>query len=176
MSLFTTLLLAHLLGDFPFQTNYIYALKLKGGYYVIPHALIHVAITAVLIGNLSTSWPLLIILGIVHFSIDWFKVSTPLYTPDIDFIIDQLMHVASLALLAYFMPHITPLLPMTITFWGSILSLVPAIMMFSWVYALTQKEKEPIILWMQDSMCLISQRTGQGIVLALVLVSIVILT
>lgn len=176
MSLFTTLLLAHLLGDFPFQTNYIYALKLKGGYYILPHVLIHVLITAVLIGNLTTSWPLLIILGIIHFSIDWFKVNKPLSTPDIDFIIDQAMHIASLIFLAYAMPHITPLLPLTITFWGAILAFIPALMMFSWVYALTQKEKEPVILWMQDTMCLLSQRTGQVIVLGLFLISVVILT
>ena len=89
MSLFTTLLLAHLLGDFPLQTDRIFALKLKGGIYLLPHVLVHVVITAILLRDLGEVWPLLLALGIFHFAIDWFKVTTTLVSPDIDFLIDQ---------------------------------------------------------------------------------------
>ncbi len=174
-SLFTTLLLAHLLGDFPFQTNFIFKLKLRGGFYILPHVVIHVVLTAFLIQDWRTSWPILLLLGIVHFAIDWFKVSKPLFSPDIDFIIDQMMHLVSLVVLAYFFPLVEPVLPMSITLAGSILALLPAFLMFSWVYALTQPKNEPMVIWMQKSMCVFSQRTGQGIALGLLLVSVLVL-
>ena len=176
LSLFTTLLLAHLLGDFPLQTDKIYKLKLKGGFHILPHVFVHILITALLLNDWRTSWPLLLILGVVHFSIDWFKVAVPLFSPDIDFIIDQAMHLVTLFLLAYFMPFVTPLLPINVTLWGSLISCVPAIMMFGWVYALTQPKAEPITLWMRDSMCVMSQRTGWAITLGLLLTSVVILS
>ena len=173
LSLFTTLLLAHLLGDFPLQTDKIYALKLKGGLHILPHIFVHVLVTGLLLNDWRTSWPLLLALGVIHFGIDWFKVAVPLVSPDVDFIIDQAMHLATLFLLASWMPFVTPLLPMNVTLWGAALSLIPAVMMFGWVYALTQPKAEPVTLWMRDSMCIMSQRTGWVITLGVFMISVV---
>ena len=46
MNLLAALLLGHLIGDFPLQTNQIYRLKSKSWLGIVLHAVVHVVITA----------------------------------------------------------------------------------------------------------------------------------
>ncbi|MBV7338501.1 DUF3307 domain-containing protein [Chloroflexi bacterium TSY] len=75
IEIFATLLLAHLLADFPLQTNAVARLKMKGGWGLAPHILIHVAVLALLLQDPIRQGTLLLVLGCTHWLIDWIKVS-----------------------------------------------------------------------------------------------------
>ena len=76
VNFFATLLLAHLLADFPLQTNTIAALKSKSVHGLLMHVGVYMAATWALLGFGLTICPLIMLLGIAHFAVDWLKVRT----------------------------------------------------------------------------------------------------
>ncbi len=105
MFLFIRLLLAHFIGDFPLQLDFVYKLKQKGLKGGIPHALIIACCC------LAMSWPYLdqpqvwafiIFVGIVHLIQDSIKLSYS--TPKHSFwtyLLDQAFHAGTIALLFF---------------------------------------------------------------------------
>lgn len=99
MNLTAALLLSHLVGDFPLQTNQVYRLKNKSWLGIMLHAVIHVASAALLVKEPLRVWPLLALLGILHFLIDLVKLRIPTKHQSVGFLVDQLAHLLVLWLL-----------------------------------------------------------------------------
>ncbi|MCL4266002.1 MAG: DUF3307 domain-containing protein [Anaerolineae bacterium] len=184
MTIFLTLLLAHLLGDFPLQTNRIFRMKVQGPKGLALHAAIHVLVTALLIQNFWQVWPTLFILGILHYLTDWAKLryaNDPL-TPG--FILDQAIHVLTLALLTMLTPQIIPVLPLWFLIPAAGLALIPALLTFAYVWASDQcraNMSRPIlstatIQWACTQLLPLSQKTGWVIVAMLVAVGLLVVT
>ena len=100
MNLTAALLLSHLVGDFPLQTNQVYRLKNKSWLGIMLHAVIHVATAALLVREPLRVWPLLALLGILHFLIDLIKLRIPTKRQSLGFLVDQIAHLIVLWLLA----------------------------------------------------------------------------
>ena len=60
MELMATLVLAHLLADFPLQSNAIAAAKAKSLYGLIVHVMVHVLVLWTLLGFCKTAWALIL--------------------------------------------------------------------------------------------------------------------
>ena len=100
MNLTAALLLSHLVGDFPLQTNQVYRLKNKSWLGIGLHAVIHVATAALLVREPLRVWPLLALLGVLHFLIDLIKLRIPTKRQSLGFLVDQVAHLLVLWLLA----------------------------------------------------------------------------
>lgn len=175
-----TLLLGHLLADFPLQTNKIFQLKNEGMRGLLIHVAIHLVITALLIVEPLRNWSVLFALGVSHLIIDSLKVYRPTTPQAPGFILDQVAHIMVLVLLVAFAPpfevvEITPYLfyPALV---GAFLS---AIAMYIWVWANDQVAMaSPVgerIEWAQKFMIKISQQSGRLIVLSLLVASLFII-
>ena len=110
MPLFWWLMFAHLLADFPLQTNKIYELKLKKLIGVIIHASIF-GILALLVAipywlkDFRIFW-FVLFLWVSHFIVDKLKLCVNQITTHktTSFIIDQIIHVSLLSLV-FLIPH-----------------------------------------------------------------------
>ncbi len=169
MTIFTTLLLAHLLGDFPLQTNRIFRMKLQGPKGLALHAAIHVLVTALLIQNFWQVWPALLMLGSLHYLTDWAKLryaNDPPLTPG--FILDQVIHLITLLVIAVLTPRIMPLFPLEFLLPAIVLAVIPALLTFAYVWATDQcraNVSSPLlpnttIQWACKQLLPISQTTG----------------
>jgi hypothetical protein len=105
MFLFIRIILAHLLGDFPFQFNSVYKMKLTGLRGIIPHALI-IGGCAVAMSwpylNLPTVWLFIIFMTATHLIQDAIKLN--FNSPKNSFwtyILDQLSHVGLISILFF---------------------------------------------------------------------------
>jgi hypothetical protein len=101
--MFWTLGLAHLIADYPLQTDRLVRAKQKpAGLFV--HVAIHFVVTLLLCGRQSaTIWPQLLALAAAHYAIDTFKSFESRRWPHIvirPYILDQLLHILSLYLVA----------------------------------------------------------------------------
>ncbi len=113
MFIFIRLYLAHLIGDFPLQTNTIFRMKLKGWIGTIPHVLVIMG-SCILLSwpylHLAEIWYFIVFIGITHLVQDNLKIrygSGPeqsLWT----YILDQLSHLGLIALIL-----LTPLRELT---------------------------------------------------------------
>ncbi|MDD5775739.1 MAG: DUF3307 domain-containing protein [Candidatus Omnitrophica bacterium] len=105
MFLFIRLLLAHFIGDFPLQFNFIFKLKLKGLRGVIPHALI------IFFCGIAMSWPylhmpliwgFLAFIAVTHLIQDSLKINYG--KPKHGFwayVIDQITHASLISLIFF---------------------------------------------------------------------------
>ena len=118
MFLFWRIILAHILGDFPLQTDTIYHLKVRSRLGGLAHGAVFIIL------NLLLGWPYLgnklilaylIGIGLIHAVIDRMKISFKgRYTQGetiITFLSDQFVHIALIALV---IPMTTRLAPLTI--------------------------------------------------------------
>lgn len=98
--IFTSLILAHLLGDFILQPNSWVADKEKKkgkSIYLYLHVIIHTILAFILLWNLNLWWIALII-GVTHFLIDWSKLNYQTFnTKRTWFFVDQLLHILVIA-------------------------------------------------------------------------------
>jgi hypothetical protein len=70
MSAFSILLVGHLIADFPFQTPTILRWKFRGGFWIVPHVIIHVtgaSVPEVTFGNVPVILVLAVISGVFMF-------------------------------------------------------------------------------------------------------------
>ncbi|GGW40653.1 DUF3307 domain-containing protein [Arenibacter certesii] len=112
MILFTTLLLAHLIGDFMLQPNrwvvHKEVNKITSSYLYL-HTLIHFGLVMLLLWDLNL-WRWAVLIAVSHYLIDLGKLYANPYFKNkaIPFFIDQLFHIAVLYSCAYysnFMEH-----------------------------------------------------------------------
>jgi hypothetical protein len=101
MFLFLRLLLGHFLGDFPFQFNSIFKLKLKGFFGIIPHVLIILACCIALSWPYLTEpslWLFILFIGITHLIQDWVKIKYGSIKCSFwPYVADQIFHAATIA-------------------------------------------------------------------------------
>jgi hypothetical protein len=93
------LLLAHFLGDFVFQTDWM--VKHRDHLWVLSlHALIHFALMFILVGQIRlATWPYLLLIAILHLIQDRIKNTITSKRPDwirISFVIDQFLHFVTI--------------------------------------------------------------------------------
>lgn len=169
MEIFATLSLAHLLGDFPLQTNRIFKMKMEGHKGLFIHVAIHLVTLALLIRHPWKAWPLLLTLGVAHYITDWAKLHIPARQQAPGFLVDQLIHFITLAILTRAFPGIEPLLPGWVLYVALLLAVVPAVMMYLWVL---DNDRRPFTgangcvvgPWNNQSLLFISQQIGWVIV------------
>ena len=166
------LLLGHLLGDFPLQTNKIFKLKTQSNLGLAIHVTIHLLITAVLIQQPWRYWPVLLILGIAHFITDWIKLNFPGKNQAAGFVWDQLIHYVTILLIGAWGPALPAVLPLWIMIPAIGLAFIPAIMTFFWVWANQRQQADrenqlTYVTWASQSLLPLSQCIGQLIMAAI---------
>ncbi len=129
-SVLTSLLLGHLLADFPLQTDFIYRLKQKGGIGHIPHVLVHVVVSLILLPALIGRLDLLFLLGLGHLVIDMLKPRWGIQSVSKTFLFDQGLHIVFLVIVASLGDDLASALPIGVLMVLLGLALVPAGLMY----------------------------------------------
>ncbi len=119
--IFSYLILAHLLGDFVLQNSLLVRMKYKGYLGLIIHSSIHaVLIFLVLLPIYLSNIEILLygslFIGIIHFFIDYTKVSFTKRSPKKQttaFIIDQLVHILTLVIAFFILSSKSLIVPNT---------------------------------------------------------------
>jgi len=135
MQLFATLLLGHLIADFPLQTDWVVQLKKRHFTGLALHAGIHVGVTALLIRDPFYHWPILVILGLAHFATDWLKLRFTTHSQAPGFLIDQAAHLGVILLIAKRTPELAVVLPSWVLYPAVLVGMAPAIAMFLLILA-----------------------------------------
>lgn len=135
MQLFATLLLGHLIADFPLQTDWVVQFKKRHITGLALHAGIHVGVTALLIQDPFYRWPILVILGLSHFATDWLKLRFTTYSQAPGFLIDQAAHLGVILLIAKRTPELAVVLPSWVLYPAVLVGMAPAIAMFLLILA-----------------------------------------
>lgn len=172
-----TLFLAHLVADFPLQTNYLFQVKRNSTAGLLLHGGIH-ALTAFLLTGLR--WDLwyvwLFLLG-SHTLIDWAKLNYKSSIQWRSFLLDQFIHFLVLIMIALWQPELTSVLPAELLTICFLLAWIPAILMFLWIYSgdvsWTNTDPPTWVVWMQKNMLKTSRLSGYPI-LAIVLFGLIL--
>jgi hypothetical protein len=180
MTALATLLLAHLIADFPLQTNSIFKMKVAGTRGLTIHVAIHVLTTALLIHHPWQYWPILLLLGVIHYFIDWAKLRLSGERKAPGFVIDQIVHVITLVVVARWLGDITAVLPLWFLLLALILAFIPAILTFLWVWASDLRREGSLpqskrVHWASQQLLPISQRMGWAIVIVVAATSLIAL-
>ncbi|OGO31490.1 MAG: hypothetical protein A2Z16_13435 [Chloroflexi bacterium RBG_16_54_18] len=97
------LMLSHLLADYPLQPTWMVNQKNRSRV-LLTHAVMHFGVQILVVGTASLFiWPYLLLLSAVHLTIDWTKNKLSELWPKwviFPYIVDQLLHYASIALIA----------------------------------------------------------------------------
>lgn len=169
MNILITLLIAHLFADFPLQTNALAKLKEKYWHGVLLHVLVHVVVTALLIHQGLSYWPLLLGLGGAHFVIDSLKLLCPTQKGIAYFLVDQLLHLATIVIAAYLLHQDGQAVPVSILPQAWLLPIlsgafVPAIMVFLWIWANSLSQEflvqSSLLYWTKYQILSVEQRIG----------------
>ncbi len=109
--------LAHLLGDYPLQPDWIVRHKTKF-WVLLLHVSIHFAVMlAIFYPASAVLWPYLLALTAVHFGIDaaknWFRIHRPAWI-SWPYLIDQAIHIISLVLTSIWISHVAGISPLAI--------------------------------------------------------------
>jgi hypothetical protein len=101
--MFWHLFLAHLIGDYPLQSDWLVENK-RSLWGLSLHVAIHLAVTLLILGVASAeAWPKVLLLIAVHFILDLVKSSSVGRWPKHDglqYALDQVLHIASIFLVA----------------------------------------------------------------------------
>jgi hypothetical protein len=114
MDFFQLLLLAHITGDFTFQTDRIYRLKQKSPWGVPLHVLICTLVNVVVFHPLLHSaaiWLTIVFIALVHFTLDRTKLFLAVFRAKDGlgyFFIDQGLHLLSLLGAAWYLQRVLP--------------------------------------------------------------------
>ena len=134
--LLITLLIGHVLGDFALQTDRIYQLKIRGGFGLAVHVLMHVVVTGILLqARYLQNWLLLALLFVIHYAIDWTKLRFNARRSLPGFVIDQVAHVTSLIVLVWLFPQTSSDLPSAWLLPILVYAAIPILTMTMWVWS-----------------------------------------
>lgn len=101
--MFWHLFLAHLLGDYPLQSEWLVENK-RSLWGLSLHTAIHLAVSLLILGSASAeAWPKVLLLIFIHFLLDLTKSSLQRKWPRhaaLQYVIDQILHIASIFLVA----------------------------------------------------------------------------
>jgi hypothetical protein len=104
MSLFLSLYLGHVLGDFAFQPGRLVVAKRRGVSGVVLHtAIVMVATAVVAAANIGVVWPAVLLAGLAHFGVEHLTIGARRESASSGltiFLLDQGAHIVSLVLLA----------------------------------------------------------------------------
>ncbi len=128
---FATLLIGHLIADFPLQTNRVYAWKKSGWPGLALHALIHVGVTAVLLIHPWQYAGPLLVLGVLHMLTDWVKLHLKCRWETVGFLVDQVVHVGVIYLLSGFVSAEDVIFPPPVLFAILAYTTLPALLTFT---------------------------------------------
>jgi Protein of unknown function (DUF3307) len=99
-----SLLLAHLIADYPLQPEWIVINKSHKNILAL-HALIQLVTMLIIMGPASRIlWPYLVLIACIHFAIDWGKISIRKLLPgltSLPYIIDQFLHYGVIWVVSY---------------------------------------------------------------------------
>lgn len=159
-----TLFLAHLIADFPLQTNYLYERKRASAVGLFLHAGIH-ALTAFLLTGLRWDlWYVWLFLLFSHALTDWAKLNYKAPKQWLGFLLDQLIHLAVMVVIALWQPTLTTPLPSWVLLLAFVLAWIPAVLMFTWVLSgdvLRDSASPPQwAVWTQKNMLRYSRISG----------------
>lgn len=171
LEVFLTFLLAHLIADFPLQTNKLILMKKKGSFGIFIHVLIHLFVASLLIHNPFANWQLLLLLSCIHWVIDWTKIAMGSDSLS-GFVYDQVAHLISIAIVVgiAFSVDLVPqvVLSHTVLYPAITYALTLAFMVFIWIWANHQSAEvattRPMVGWAQRRMLGFSQRAGFALV------------
>jgi hypothetical protein len=101
--MFWHLFLAHLIGDYPLQSDWLVENK-RSLWGLSLHTGIHLAVTLLILGAASSeAWPKVLLLIFFHFLLDLAKSSTvgrwPMHV-GLQYVLDQMLHIVSIFLVA----------------------------------------------------------------------------
>lgn len=176
MELMATLVLAHLLADFPLQSNAIAAAKAKSLYGLLIHVMVHVLVLWTLLGFCKTAWALILGIGIAHFIVDWVKKQNPYLCGVRGFLIDQFAHFLCIVVIAVIATtqsnlQLSLILPTTLLNIVTILGFsLPAIVLYwIWINTLQEKKSQSALWlhWNNNQLLQIEQSAGLGLILIL---------
>jgi hypothetical protein len=172
MQLLLTLLIAHLFADFPLQTNRLAQYKEKHWQGVFLHVLVHIGVTMLMVTNIQHYWPLILGLGAVHFVIDTVKLIYPGKKGVLYFLIDQLLHLITIAIAAHVAQQLWPALPGGVLpdqwlLYVLVAALIPALMVLFWIWTnnLSQEyvAQVSVLQWSKRQLLGVEQRLGLAI-------------
>jgi hypothetical protein len=106
LSIFLRLIAAHQIADFPLQTNWVFAIRLRYAWGSLVHVGLHLIVYSVLMLPYALYWQYwasLGLLGLSHFFIDKIKKNNIWI-----FIVDQLMHVVIMATQVWLLKDCVP--------------------------------------------------------------------
>ena len=166
-----TLILAHLLADFPLQTNTIAINKSKSLRGLLVHVFVYVAATWALLGFQYRFWFLVGCLGLSHFFVDSIKVkgnpqSVPL------FILDQAAHLAFILVIGSNIDPthgaFDPLLKQPLLNFSLLVAACLAVKVMFWLWANNLNDdtlsRYSSLRWGRKSLLELEQRTGFGLI------------
>ncbi len=99
---FWILLLAHVIGDFPLQTDYVYQLKRKSFWGVLPHSFICTVMNILVLSPFlakGQTWVAILFLALIHTTLDRSKiVISDKFAGEnlLHFLLDQVLHIFSI--------------------------------------------------------------------------------
>lgn len=131
----TTLVLVHSIADFPLQTDSLHAWKVRSINGLLVHSGIHVCVGCVLIQNPAREWGVLLMLGMSHYIIDWFKLHVSVQKKSLGYLVDQSAHIFVLVLLALWRPHLIPVLAPWLVYISAVGMLMPNVLMYLWIWS-----------------------------------------
>jgi hypothetical protein len=142
-SLFWYLGLAHWLADFPLQSDWMAQHK-ANMWVLLLHALIHFVVSlAVLYPATGFTWPFVLALAGTHFAIDALKNWLNLHRPAWgawSYLVDQLLHMVSLALVAVWIGMSIREVPVAFPVWAAIIA--SGLLWITFVWGITER-----VLW-----------------------------
>lgn len=101
--MFWHLLLAHLIGDYPLQSEWLIENK-RSLWGLTLHIAIHLAVTLLIVGSASAeAWPKILVLALIHFLLDFTKSLFGNRWPKqgaLQYVVDQLLHILSIFLVS----------------------------------------------------------------------------
>jgi len=166
MDRYLTLLIAHILADFPLQAGIIYTWKTTSKLGLGIHVAIHLAVMLLLFESPLEWWPALVALGIVHYLIDWAKLRFPIKPQTLGYIVDQALHAASLIPIALIFTDMRPAIPGEFLVFDFILALLSPLLLLFWTYTWDMRDPVPntrpysIWTWAKRSLLPMSQWAG----------------
>ncbi len=172
MELLTTLLLAHLLADFPLQTNSMAAWKGKSNVILLLHVVVHIIVLWSLLGLKVALLPLVLLLGVAHWLVDWSKPRLPTMDAVRAFILDQCVHVLCLLVAArigskFYHFHSYAVISTSLLYLSLLISFGLGVMVYYWLWTSTLNDeiiqRHWYLRWSREQLLLFEQRTGYGL-------------